>query len=314
MAKWGEGDPRWIVEEREDATNVNNWHWTEKNCTPWSKKCLGELFGQEIFLTDLLGKVATDNVVVTGEATTNNRKGKLIFFYELTVKFDWKATTPGGDVIEGSVEVPNLSDEFEPDEMDVRVSVKKENEIGRKLKELMRKKGAEVVKQKIATYLKDLKIEYSKDIIKPTHKAVESNKGMSRSASVTSDQGILQQASQGVQIVPTKKDSTAKAAVSTSTIEDTMDFKCSKEDAYKVLTEPARVQAWAQSQVNFDTKVGGAWSLFGGNVQGKFVELVPYEKIAMTWREQSWPAGHVSNVVFEFKQGDSSTVVSLKQT
>ena len=27
MAKWGEGDPRWIVEERSDATNVNNWHW-----------------------------------------------------------------------------------------------------------------------------------------------------------------------------------------------------------------------------------------------------------------------------------------------
>jgi len=27
MAKWGEGDPRWIVEERPDATNVNNWHW-----------------------------------------------------------------------------------------------------------------------------------------------------------------------------------------------------------------------------------------------------------------------------------------------
>ena len=27
MAKWGQGDPRWIVEERPDATNVNNWHW-----------------------------------------------------------------------------------------------------------------------------------------------------------------------------------------------------------------------------------------------------------------------------------------------
>jgi len=27
MAKWGEGDPRWIVEERPDAKNVNNWHW-----------------------------------------------------------------------------------------------------------------------------------------------------------------------------------------------------------------------------------------------------------------------------------------------
>ena len=29
MAKWGEGDPRWIVEERSDSHNVNNWHWKE---------------------------------------------------------------------------------------------------------------------------------------------------------------------------------------------------------------------------------------------------------------------------------------------
>ena len=29
-SKWGEGDPRWIVEERPDATNVNNWHWYEQ--------------------------------------------------------------------------------------------------------------------------------------------------------------------------------------------------------------------------------------------------------------------------------------------
>ena len=27
MAKWGEGDARWIVNEREDGTNINGWHW-----------------------------------------------------------------------------------------------------------------------------------------------------------------------------------------------------------------------------------------------------------------------------------------------
>ena len=32
-----------IVEERADATNVNNWHWTEKNATGWSKDKLKEL-------------------------------------------------------------------------------------------------------------------------------------------------------------------------------------------------------------------------------------------------------------------------------
>ena len=27
MAKIGEGDPRWIVSERQDGRNVNQWHW-----------------------------------------------------------------------------------------------------------------------------------------------------------------------------------------------------------------------------------------------------------------------------------------------
>ena len=41
MAKWGEGDPRWIVEERQDSHNVNNWHWKEvgkstRSVDPWN--------------------------------------------------------------------------------------------------------------------------------------------------------------------------------------------------------------------------------------------------------------------------------------
>ena len=35
MAKRGEGDPRWIVEERSDSHNVNNWHW--KECGMYTK-------------------------------------------------------------------------------------------------------------------------------------------------------------------------------------------------------------------------------------------------------------------------------------
>ena len=43
MAKWGEGDPRWLVQERSDGKNVNQWHWEEINKLPWAKKRLAEL-------------------------------------------------------------------------------------------------------------------------------------------------------------------------------------------------------------------------------------------------------------------------------
>jgi activator of HSP90 ATPase len=30
--------------QREDGTNVNQWHWKEKDCMAWTKGRLGELF------------------------------------------------------------------------------------------------------------------------------------------------------------------------------------------------------------------------------------------------------------------------------
>lgn len=101
MAKWGQGDPRWIVEERADAKNVNNWHWAEKNATSWSsdliKKLLASLKVENddcklVFDFLNVSSVVCSVVDVTkcdGEAHVNNRKGKLIFLYEWHIEADW---------------------------------------------------------------------------------------------------------------------------------------------------------------------------------------------------------------------------------
>lgn len=56
-----------------------------------------------------------------GEATANNRKGKLIFFYEWIIILDWVATLDDLDAAEvkGTIEIPNLSEENESHEVDV---------------------------------------------------------------------------------------------------------------------------------------------------------------------------------------------------
>ena len=56
MAKFGEGDERWIVKEREDGANVNNWHWAEKNLTAWSEQRLRELLVGVAGLEEATGK------------------------------------------------------------------------------------------------------------------------------------------------------------------------------------------------------------------------------------------------------------------
>lgn len=52
----------------------------------------------------------------------NNRKGKLIFFYEWVIKADWVADLddPDAEETKGTLEIPNLSEENEAHEVDVR--------------------------------------------------------------------------------------------------------------------------------------------------------------------------------------------------
>ncbi|EDL02943.1 mCG17468, isoform CRA_d [Mus musculus] len=119
MAKWGEGDPRWIVEERADATNVNNWHWTERDASNWSTEKLKTLF-LAVRVENEEGKCEVTEVnKLDGEASINNRKGKLIFFYEWTIKLNWTGTSKSGVQYKGHVEIPNLSDENSVDEVEV---------------------------------------------------------------------------------------------------------------------------------------------------------------------------------------------------
>ena len=59
MAKYGEGDKRWIVEERADGTNVHNWHWAERDCLEWSRARLSALLAGLTVLDGEGGPAAT---------------------------------------------------------------------------------------------------------------------------------------------------------------------------------------------------------------------------------------------------------------
>lgn len=122
MAKWGEGDPRWIVEERPDATNVNNWHWTEKNAGPWSVDRIKELFKDLLIESDIAELKFDEVEKCEGEASANNRKGKLIFFYEWDLSIKWSGKLKNSEkTYSGNVNVPNLSEENDPSELDVGI-------------------------------------------------------------------------------------------------------------------------------------------------------------------------------------------------
>jgi uncharacterized protein YndB with AHSA1/START domain len=59
---------------------------------------------------------------------------------------------------------------------------------------------------------------------------------------------------------------------------------------------------------------GAAFSLFGGAIRGRVVELVPGQRIVQAWRPQPWPDGLYSLVRFTLTREGSGTRVVLDHT
>src|SRR5579872_1103150 len=65
----------------------------------------------------------------------------------------------------------------------------------------------------------------------------------------------------------------------------------------------------ADKPAQIDPRAGGAFSLFGGLISGRTIELVPNQRIVQAWRAGSWTAGAYSIVRFELVQIGSKTKI-----
>ena len=113
-----------------------------------------------------------------GEAVVNNRKGKLIFFYEWQIDLKWSAKSNEEDsklTCKGKVSIPNLSEENSVDEIDVRThfynlatrfqilplqiepTVEENTDFAYAMKQLMLDKGKKLIREKLADYIAALK-------------------------------------------------------------------------------------------------------------------------------------------------------------
>jgi len=59
---------------------------------------------------------------------------------------------------------------------------------------------------------------------------------------------------------------------------------------------------------------GGAFTLFGGYITGRHVELVPSERIVQAWRTGGWPPGIFSIAKFELVEQGSGTKIVFDHT
>ncbi len=238
MAKFDESDPRWIVEERDDGTNVKNWHWTEKDCTLWSKTRLAQLL-TDVTLIDSNDASVTIKLTgpekVTGDVFINNRKNKLFASFDLNLKIGYTGEvlqgdqTPTADKSSGSIEVPNFSDEQDPEDWEFRITPSQEDLDGRRLKDAIQSKGRDELRRRLTTFVEELRSGV------PVHRQ--------------GDQPVEEEAKEKL---PAKKKSDAKKQVSTSTpgfheLRLVESYHANPQDIFDCFTVAGKLQTFTQS-------------------------------------------------------------------
>jgi activator of HSP90 ATPase len=91
-------------------------------------------------------------------------------------------------------------------------------------------------------------------------------------------------------------------------------FKASPQRIYGVLLDSRQFAAFTGLPAEIDPKEGGAFSMFGGLIVGRNVELIPDKRIVQAWRPTHWDPGVYSIARFELKSHGPETTVTLDHT
>ncbi len=108
--------------------------------------------------------------------------------------------------------------------------------------------------------------------------------------------------------------SSAKVPLNAITIHQEVDFQGGPQRLYEALLDSKQFSAFSGRPAHIDPAVGGAFSLFGGHIVGRNVELVPNQRIVQVWRVVDWPEGAYSIVKFELKVQGASTHLVFDHT
>jgi len=265
---------------------------------------------------DVVGKVkVTDVSKFDGDVTLSNRKGKVISYYELVIEAKWEAIHENGeDKANGTLTIPNISEENDADDIEVSVTVKKSTPYGKKVKDLIRKAGLKKIQAFYGDFKEKLMKEYSLGMIK-TKGGNKQDGNAAAAAKVSANINKIDKLGVGVKSKPSISTGTS-VKESTSSVSYEEDIECGCDDLYAVFTEKDRFSAFTQSTCEVEPVVGKEISLCNGFITGKVLELDENKKIVLEMRESNWAEGLVSkaSIEFKFKSSTGTTKFMVTQT
>jgi activator of HSP90 ATPase len=103
-------------------------------------------------------------------------------------------------------------------------------------------------------------------------------------------------------------------------------FRANRKRVYEALIDPKQfakivelsgamtAMSLPKAPVEIAQQAGGAFSLFGGHIVGRHIELVANVRIVQAWRTANWDAGVYSIARFEFKDEGAGTKILFDHT
>lgn len=300
MALRGEGDPRWVVRDRQDGRNVNGWHWEDKDVTGWADRRLKELITGDtcVCQTPSPGVIVKSLETVGGDATLYNRKGVLKVLYDLKLSGTWSSLhAEESDCTHGDFKV-ELFDE----DPDVTVNIDVKSQRDGTYKQAFMKAVAPVIQAHCKVFVKEL--HEGADQMVEGMNVPTTKKQSGATTTLTSRTEITSSAASA------KRGSDSKRG--TTQVEMAERFTCRKRDWFLTLTEASRLSAVTRSQAVSDGRVGGRWEVLGGKASGEYVRLVEDEEVEMRWRLKSWGDDVDSGiVVVKLREDEGKTEVRI---
>lgn len=107
-----------------------------------------------------------------------------------------------------------------------------------------------------------------------------------------------------------------RAVDETRTVAHEVTLNASPQEVFEALMDPTKHSRFTGARAQIEGKPCGEFSLYGGEITGKTLELEPHRLIVQAWRAGNWPRGHYSQVTFLLEPLDNGrqTQLSLTQT
>jgi activator of HSP90 ATPase len=111
----------------------------------------------------------------------------------------------------------------------------------------------------------------------------------------------------------TEKPATGADATRTS-LHQEIDLQASPQRIYDALLDSKQFAEFSGEAAQIGREEGSAFSMFGGVIVGRNIELVPGQRIVQAWRPTYWEPGIYSLVRFKLKARDAQATLVLDHT